>query len=200
MPDVLTTRISGLAEAEKLLAGLPDKLASTCVRKAMLDAAKIGKAALKAEAEKHDAGGHIRITKSGRQRLRHLSDTAIYTTRRFANGVQYSACGLCLARGCAGLARGQGSPHGDRRHRGPHQRPADGQGPWGPQRRIDRGRPRSRLREAASDRLAGVRAGPRADAGRLPGESRRGGRNRARTYRPNLARTLPEYRVLSTEY
>ncbi len=102
MPDVLTTRISGLAEAEKLLAGLPDKLASTCVRKAMLDAAKIGKAALKAEAEKHDAGGHIRITKSGRQRLRHLSDTAIYTTRRFANGVQYSAVGFAWPEGAQG--------------------------------------------------------------------------------------------------
>lgn len=93
---------TGLKELEQTLASLPGKLATTVVRKALGDAAKLGKAALKTEAQKHDDEGHIRVTLTGKQRTRHLSDSAIYVTRHFANGTEYVAVGFAWPEGAAG--------------------------------------------------------------------------------------------------
>ena len=68
----------------------------------MADAAKLGKAALKAEARKHDDKGEIRVNlRTLKSRVRHLSDTAVTVAKHYG-GNEYIAVGFAYPEGAAG--------------------------------------------------------------------------------------------------
>jgi len=95
--------VHGLKELESLLSHLPGRLGTTVIAKALADAAKLGKAALKDEAAKHDDRGEIRVNlRTLKARVRHLSDSAITVHRAYANNVQFVTVGFAWPDGAAG--------------------------------------------------------------------------------------------------
>jgi hypothetical protein len=103
MPETAAYTVAGLTELETLLKNFPGKLGTTVVRRALADAAKLGKDALKAEALKHDGRGAIRVNmRTLKSRVRHLSDEALSVARHYANGQEYIAVGFQWPEGAAG--------------------------------------------------------------------------------------------------
>ncbi len=101
MPTTYYT-VHGLKELERLLENFPGRLASTVVRRALADAAKIGRSELKDEAAKHDDKGEMRVNlRTLRRRVAHLSDQAMSVSRRYG-GQEYIAIGFQWPEGAAG--------------------------------------------------------------------------------------------------
>jgi hypothetical protein len=102
MSAALTYTCHGLEELETLLENFPAKLGTKVIRQALADAARLGKAALKDEARKHDDRGEIRVNlRTLKRRVRHLSDTPILVQRNYY-GAQFVTVGFAWPEGAAG--------------------------------------------------------------------------------------------------
>ena len=74
----------------------PVDLSKTVIGRALKDAARVGQAALKSEAKKHDDVGQIRVNmRTLKRRIAHLSDAALSVQRNYGrDGVAYIAVGF----------------------------------------------------------------------------------------------------------